>query len=130
MKPSTVTAVVALVLAIPFIVRSSRCILNPSRACREPVLKKILQLVGRDEVRHAQFAYDLLQVRIAGNPAERAKVLDEAQNFRHIGLEVVEEVPIAEKNDFPAILTLNDKLHKLTGQGLDMPGGVAHVFES
>ncbi len=39
-----------------------------SRQAREPVLAHILQLVGRDEVRHAQFAYDLLDLRVKRDP--------------------------------------------------------------
>jgi hypothetical protein len=37
---------------------------------------------------------------------------------RHIGLEVVPTVPVAEKNDFAAIVTLNQKIVRLTGHGL------------
>ncbi len=37
---------------------------------REPVLRRILKLVGRDELRHTQFAYDLLALRIQRDPAE------------------------------------------------------------
>ena len=42
-----------------------------------------------------------------------------AREFRHIGLEVVAEVPIAQRNDFAAILTLNQKLQRLTGRGME-----------
>ena len=34
-----------------------------ARQAREPVLARILHLVSRDEVRHAQFAFDLLDLR-------------------------------------------------------------------
>jgi hypothetical protein len=89
------------------------------RQAREPVLGKMLQLIARDEVRHAQFAFDLLQLRLRRDPAEADKVLEAARQFRHIGLEVVAEVPVAEKNDFTAIVTLNQKVRRLTGRGLD-----------
>jgi hypothetical protein len=89
-----------------------------SRQAREPVLAEILQLVGRDEVRHAQFAFDLLDRRLRNRPAETAKVLKAARDFRHLGLEVLPSVPMAEKNDFAAIVTLNQKLVRLTGQGM------------
>lgn len=89
-----------------------------SRQAREPVLAHILQLVGRDEVRHAQFAFDLLDRRIRNRPDETAKVLKAAREFRHLGLEVLPYVPVAEKNDFAAIVTINQKLVRLTGQGL------------
>ena len=89
-----------------------------SRQAREPVLARILQLVGRDEVRHAQFAYDLLDARLKRDPPERDKVLHAARTFRHLGLYVVAEVPVAEKNDFAAIVTLNQKIERLTGCSL------------
>jgi hypothetical protein len=84
------------------------------------VLAHILQLVGRDEVRHAQFAYDLLDARLKRDPLERVKVLHAARNFQHLGLYVVPEVPIAEKNDFAAIITLNQKIERLTGRSLGL----------
>jgi hypothetical protein len=86
---------------------------------REPVLAHILQLVGRDEVRHAQFAYDLLDLRVRRDPAAADKIVKAAREFRHIGLEVVTEMPIAQKNDLLAIFMLNQKLHRLTGRGLE-----------
>lgn len=89
-----------------------------SRQAREPVLSRILQLVGRDEVRHAQFAYDLLEARLRRDPGEVEKVIHAARNFRHIALYVVTEVPVAEKNDFAAIVTLDHKIRRLTGRGL------------
>jgi hypothetical protein len=90
-----------------------------ARQAREPVLAHILQLVARDEVRHAQFAYDLLEFRVRRDRRSADKIVQAAREFRHIGLDVVGAMPIAQKNDFSAILTLNQKLHRLTGQGLE-----------
>jgi hypothetical protein len=83
---------------------------------REPVLAHILRLVGRDELRHTQFGYDLLAARIQRDPSQAQVVHEAARTFRHIGLEVVSEVPIAEANDFAAIVSLNQKIRRLTGQ--------------
>jgi hypothetical protein len=47
-------------------------------------------------------------------------VHETARSFRHIGLEVVSEIPIAEKNEFAAIITISQKIRRLTGQGLRM----------
>jgi hypothetical protein len=99
---------------------AARHFFKDARRAREPVLAQILQLVGRDEVRHAQFAYDLLDLRVRRDPSAAEKVLKAAREFRHIGLEVVAEMPIAQKNDFMAILMLNQKLHRLTGRGLEI----------
>jgi hypothetical protein len=90
-----------------------------AHASEEKVLAHILQLVARDEVRHAQFGYELLQMRVAREPAEAAVVLDAARTFTHFGALVVPEVPVGNKNDFTAIITLNQKIGRLTGQGLD-----------
>ena len=94
--------------------------MKDAKIAREPVLRHILKLVGRDELRHTQFAYDLLALRIQRDAAESAKVHQAARTFRHIGLEVVADVPIAEKNEFAAILTMSQKIKRLTGAGLSM----------
>lgn len=83
---------------------------------REPVLAHILRLVGRDELRHTQFAYDLLASRIQRDPSQSEIVHRAAREFRHIGLEVVAEIPVAESNDFAAIVALNQKIRRLTGR--------------
>ncbi len=89
-----------------------------SRKAREPVLKHILHLVAKDEVRHCQFAYDLLAQRLQQSPQEVDGVLEEAANFHHIGELVVAEMPIAEKNDFAAIVAVKQKIQRLTGRGV------------
>jgi len=97
-----------------------------SRQALEPVLARILQLVGRDEVRHAQFAYDLLDMRIKRDPREADVVMETARDFQHIGLVVVSEIPIAEKNDFAAVLTVNQKIERLTGRGMGITSRSEH----
>ena len=91
-----------------------------ARQSREPVLRQILKLVARDELRHAQFAYELIAMRIQRNRSEASKVHEAARTFRHIGLEVVSEIPIADKNEFAAIVTVSQKIKRLTGEGLRM----------
>jgi hypothetical protein len=87
-----------------------------SRRAAEPVLRHILQLVAKDEVRHCQFGYDLLHDHLQRHPEDAAVVLDEAAHFKHLGELVVPEMPIAEKNDFSAILAINRKIARLTGE--------------
>ncbi len=89
-----------------------------SRASQEPVLKHILHLVAQDEVRHSQFGYELLAQRVARDPDQKAVVLDAARNFTHFGALVVDEVPVAEKNDFTAIVGINQRLVNLCGEGI------------
>jgi rubrerythrin len=87
-----------------------------SRHAAEPVLRHILQLVAKDEVRHCQFAYELLDDHLQRHPDEVDEVLDEAAHFKHIGELILPVVPVAEKNDFSAILAVNRKIERLTGR--------------
>jgi hypothetical protein len=82
------------------------------------VLRRILHLVAQDEVRHSQFGYELLAQRIARNPSEVAVALDAARTFTHFGAVVVDEVPVAAKNDFTAILGVNERLMRICGEGI------------
>jgi hypothetical protein len=94
--------------------------MKDAKLAREPVLRRILTLVGRDELRHTQFAYDLLALRLQRDPSESTKVHEAARSFRHIGLDVVSDIPIAEQNAFAAIVTVSQKIRRLTGEGLRM----------
>ena len=89
-----------------------------SRRCAEPVLRHILQLVAKDEVRHCQFAFDLLEDHLERYPDAAEAVVDEADHFKHIGEMVLPEMPVAEKNDFAAIVAINRKVERLTGRKL------------
>jgi hypothetical protein len=92
--------------------------LRLSRQAREPVLAQIAGFIAKDEFRHTQFAFDLLDARLKDVPARRDRVLAAAGAFHHVGADVVETVPISEKNDLPAILTLNRKIKRLCGVSL------------
>ena len=87
-----------------------------AKQAREPVLAHILNLVAKDEVRHCQFGFDLLALRLKHHPEEVDDVIDEAVHFRHIGDLVVPETPVAQKNDFAAILAINRKIERMTGR--------------
>lgn len=89
-----------------------------SRKAAEPVLRQILHLVAKDEVRHCQFACDLLADHLRRHPDHADDVIDEAAHFKHLGEMIVPEVPVAEKNDFAAILAINRKIERLTGRRL------------
>jgi len=102
--------------------------LKEAGAAHDVVLARILRLVGRDELRHAQFAYDLLAMRMQRDPATSRTIHESVRSFRHIGLEVVADVPMAQKNDFAAVMTLCQKVHRLTGEPVRMVDwGVHHA---
>jgi len=92
--------------------------LRLSRQAREPVLAQIAGFIAKDEFRHTQFAFDLLDARLKQDPSRRDSVLAAASAFRHVGADVVDTVPVSEKNDLPAILTLNRKIKRLCGVSL------------
>ncbi len=89
-----------------------------SRLALCPVLKRILHLVAQDEVRHSQFGYELLEARLTRHPEERADALDAARTYTHFGALVVDEMPVPEKNDFVAIVGLNQRLVRVCGEGI------------
>jgi hypothetical protein len=89
--------------------------LRLSRQAPEPVLGQIAGFIAKDEFRHTQFAYDLIDARLKREPDQRGRVLRAALDFRHVGADVVATVPISEKNDLAAILTLNKRLQRLCG---------------
>lgn len=94
--------------------------LKEAGAAHDLVLAHILRLVGRDELRHAQFAYDLLAMRMQRDPATSRTIHEAVRSFRHIGLEVVADVPMAQKNDFAAVMTVCQKVYRLTGEPVRM----------
>jgi hypothetical protein len=85
----------------------------------EPVLKVLLDLLMRDEFRHCNVFYALLQRRLQQDPSIRGAIVEEALNFQHQGVEVVGEgLPVAEANDFEVILLFFKKVQGLTGVSL------------
>ena len=69
---------------------------------------------------HRQPLLDQLTAYAAKHPEEAATVHEAARAFRHIGLDVVIEVPMAEKPAFAAIVTMSQKIKRLTGKPLRM----------
>jgi hypothetical protein len=81
---------------------------------REPVLAELLDKMSRDELRHSAGAGALLKKRIDADSRVTAQVISAAENFRHYGSDVV-EIPLAEQNDFDAIMAMNRKIRQLCG---------------
>jgi len=88
--------------------------LRISRRTNEPVLRELLGYMSRDEFRHSASAGDVLKKRIDRDPAAATHVLAAAERFRHYGSDVV-DVPVAEENDFEAIMAMNRKIRLLCG---------------
>jgi len=101
--------------------------LRLSRQSAEPVLAQIAGYIARDEFRHTQFAFDLLDVRLKQDASLRDRVLQAGLDFRHVGADVVSHVPVSRKNDLAAILTLNKRLRRLCGVSLsEFTKGMVH----
>jgi rubrerythrin len=81
---------------------------------REPVLAELLGYMSRDELRHSAGAGALLKKRVAANPEIASEIIGAAENFRHYGSDVV-DIPLAEENDFEAIMAMNRKIRQLCG---------------
>src|SRR5688572_6408087 len=88
--------------------------LRISRQTTEPVLRELLGYMARDEFRHSASAGDVLKKWIDRDPAVASQVLAAAEHFRHYGSDVV-DVPVAEENDFEAIMAVNRKIRLLCG---------------
>ena len=88
--------------------------LRISRQTEEPVLRELLGYMARDEFRHSASAGDVLKKRVDRDPAVASQVLAAAEHFRHYGSDVV-TVPVAEENDFEAIMAVNRKIRLLCG---------------
>ena len=101
--------------------------LRLSRQAPEPVLARIAGYIAKDEFRHTQFAFDLLDVRLKQDRHLRDRILQAGLDFRHVGADVVARVPVSEKNDLAAILTLNKRLRRLCGVSLsEFAKGMVH----
>lgn len=85
-----------------------------ARRTREPVLRKLLSRMARDEFRHSASAGDLLAERVRKDSTAVTRILAAAESFRHYGSDVV-EVPVAERNDFDSILAMNRKVRQVCG---------------
>jgi hypothetical protein len=85
-----------------------------SRRTREPVLEQLLTTMARDERRHCAGAGVLLEKRVKADPSIVERILAAAERFRHYGNDVT-DVPVAERNDFGAILAVNRKVRQICG---------------
>jgi hypothetical protein len=88
-----------------------------SEQAREPQLAAMLELIGADEVRHAQSASDLIAKRLATRPELTSDVLRAATGFKHYGTEALGggDVPVAMEGDDIAIRTFAARIERLCG---------------
>ena len=82
----------------------------------EPVARSFLPRLAGEEVRHAQFAFDLLKVRIDQKPGLKDVVLDQAMHFTHVGAYVLPRVTPASDDNLEAIARFNEMVGRLVGR--------------
>ncbi|MEM3074346.1 MAG: hypothetical protein QW727_00155 [Candidatus Pacearchaeota archaeon] len=84
----------------------------------EPILKKILATLSKDEVMHSRFAFDLLRKRLNKNPEIKDKILSDAKKFQHIGAYVLPTVSNAKEDNIKIIQSFNNILKDLVGESI------------
>jgi hypothetical protein len=92
--------------------------IDMSKLIDEPVIKAILPEFAAEEVIHSQFAFDLLQARVARDPGAKAAILQHGRNFKHVGAYVRPYVPPAKDDNMRSLRAFNEKFEKLVGQPL------------
>ena len=93
--------------------------LRVSQQAREPVLARPRALHRQGRVpAHAVRLRPARRPPQAGAGVPRSRFSRPAAAFRHVGADVVPSVPVSEKNDLPAILTLNRRMRRLCGISL------------
>ncbi len=89
-----------------------------SEEAPEPVLKKILSELSKQEVSHSQFAADLLKKRLEENPEIKNQILEYAKDFQHVGAYVLPAVSRVKNDNIKIIQEFNQKIKELTGESL------------
>jgi hypothetical protein len=84
----------------------------------EPVLRAMLPRFAREETRHSQFAYDLLQHRIARDPEITDHVAAMAAEMRHVGTYVLPRVSPAKDDNVKTLVEFSRRIESLTGRPL------------
>jgi hypothetical protein len=84
----------------------------------EPVLKSMLRDFSAQEVTHSELALQLLEKRLSTGPGVRARILEHARDYTHIGAYVMPAVSSVKEDNLQAILAFNRRLEQLLGQSL------------
>ena len=84
----------------------------------EPVLKRMLAHFSEQEATHSEFALELLEKRLRADPGVKARILECARDYTHIGAYVLPRVSTAREDNLRAIVAFNRRLEQLLGQSL------------
>jgi rubrerythrin len=84
----------------------------------EPVLRKMLPRMAKEEVSHAAFATDLLSARLKADPTIREDILRHAADFLHVGKYAMPQVRNAREDPVSMIRGFDERIKELTGTSL------------
>ncbi|MHB8710335.1 MAG: hypothetical protein ACYC6X_02180 [Minisyncoccota bacterium] len=89
-----------------------------SKRAEEPVLKKILSDMSRQEISHKAFAYELLEARLQKDPRLKGCILIAAKEFLHVGGYVLPRVSNAREDMVSTIAGFDACIKKLVGESV------------
>ena len=89
-----------------------------SLLAEEPVLKKILLDMSKQEIAHKEFALDLLRARLCARPELSKCILKSAKEFLHVGGYVLPRVSNAREDMVRIIAGFDECIKKLVGESV------------
>ncbi len=89
-----------------------------SERAQEPVLKKMLSSLSKEEVTHSRFAFDLLHKRVSRDSGVKERVLEYAKEFQHVGAYVLPKVSNVNEDNLKIIQSFNSMVKDLIGESI------------
>lgn len=84
----------------------------------EPILKKMLLDMSRQEVAHNAFARELLEARLSKEPTLKDRILVAAKEFLHVGGYVLPRVSNAREDMISTIASFDACIEELVGESI------------
>ncbi len=89
-----------------------------AKRAKEPVLKKMLLDMSRQEIAHKAFAYELLEARLTKTPPIKERILSAAKQFLHVGGYVLPRVSNAREDMISTIASFDACIEQLVGESI------------
>jgi rubrerythrin len=87
-------------------------------AVEEPVLQAMLARFAEEEVRHSQFAWDLLQKRVEQDPGIADRIVEMASQVQHVGSYILPHVSPAKDDNVKTLIEFSRRIESLTSRSL------------
>jgi hypothetical protein len=85
---------------------------------QEPILKSMMPRFVDEEVRHSQFAADLLAGMLAKDPSLRPRIIEAVKNSQHIGSYFLPKIHPITNNNMATLVSFNRRIEELLGESL------------